>query len=64
MIVRDYNAIDETAWVRCQTRAFLQTAYFDNVLIFGNGFNATLVSFPLHQKSGTYYMSRFGLKLN
>lgn len=32
MIIRDYNANDETGWVRCRTLAFLQTAYFDNVL--------------------------------
>lgn len=32
MIIRDYRVNDETGWVRCRTLAFLQTAYFDNVL--------------------------------
>lgn len=32
MIIRDYNHRDETGWVRCRALAFLQTAYFDNVL--------------------------------
>lgn len=32
MIIRDYTNNDEIGWVRCRTLAFLQTAYFDNVL--------------------------------
>src|SRR5690625_3883398 len=32
MIIRDYNASDENGWVRCRTLAFLEIAYFDNVL--------------------------------
>ncbi|MEK4080504.1 GNAT family N-acetyltransferase [Solibacillus sp. FSL K6-1126] len=32
MIIRNYSVTDETGWVRCRTLAFLQTAYFDNVL--------------------------------
>ena len=32
MIIRDYKVTDEIGWVRCRTLAFLQTAYFDNVL--------------------------------
>jgi len=32
VIIRDYRVNDETGWVRCRTLAFLQTAYFDNVL--------------------------------
>lgn len=32
MIIRDYTPNDETGWVRCRTLAFLETAYFDNVL--------------------------------
>lgn len=32
MIIRDYNKRDETGWVRCRALAFLQMAYFDNVL--------------------------------
>ncbi|QFT89226.1 putative acetyltransferase [Bacillus sp. THAF10] len=32
MIIRGYTANDEIGWVRCRTLAFLQTAYFDNVL--------------------------------
>jgi ribosomal protein S18 acetylase RimI-like enzyme len=32
MIIRDYKTNDETGWVRCRTLAFLETAYFDNVL--------------------------------
>ncbi|MFG3611363.1 GNAT family N-acetyltransferase [Rummeliibacillus stabekisii] len=32
MIIRDYIKRDETGWVRCRALAFLQTAYFDNVL--------------------------------
>ena len=32
MIIRDYKVNDEIGWVRCRTLAFLQTAYFDNVL--------------------------------
>lgn len=32
MIIRDYKVTDEIGWIRCRTLAFLQTAYFDNVL--------------------------------
>lgn len=32
MIIRDYHSNDEIGWVRCRVLAFLQTAYFDNVL--------------------------------
>src|SRR5699024_11289370 len=32
VIIRDYKVNDEIGWVRCRTLAFLQTAYFDNVL--------------------------------
>ncbi|MFL0506571.1 GNAT family N-acetyltransferase [Ureibacillus sp. 179-F W5.1 NHS] len=32
MIIRDYRVNDEIGWIRCRTLAFLQTAYFDNVL--------------------------------
>ena len=32
MIIRDYEPDDEIGWVRCRTLAFLETAYFDNVL--------------------------------
>ncbi len=32
MIIREYSDTDEMGWVRCRTLAFLQTAYFDNVL--------------------------------
>lgn len=32
MIIRDYVPNDEIGWVRCRTLAFLETAYFDNVL--------------------------------
>lgn len=32
MIIRDYRPDDEIGWVRCRTLAFLETAYFDNVL--------------------------------
>lgn len=32
MIIRNYSVTDETGLVRCRTLAFLQTAYFDNVL--------------------------------
>ena len=32
VIIRDYRVNDEIGWVRCRTLAFLQTAYFDNVL--------------------------------
>lgn len=32
MIIRDYKVTDEVGWIRCRTLAFLQTAYFDNVL--------------------------------
>lgn len=32
MIIRDYGVNDEIGWIRCRTLAFLQTAYFDNVL--------------------------------
>lgn len=32
MIIRDYEHNDEIGWVRCRTLAFLETAYFDNVL--------------------------------
>jgi GNAT superfamily N-acetyltransferase len=31
-IVRPYQPSDEIGWVRCHTLAFLDTAYFDNVL--------------------------------
>jgi hypothetical protein len=29
---RDYQSSDQQAWLRCQTLAFLRTAYFDDVL--------------------------------
>lgn len=32
MIIRDYEPNDEIGWVRCRVLAFLETAYFDNVL--------------------------------
>ncbi|WP_037593004.1 GNAT family N-acetyltransferase [Sporosarcina sp. D27] len=32
MIIRDYEPNDEMGWVRCRVLAFLETAYFDNVL--------------------------------
>ncbi|MGG0643074.1 N-acetyltransferase [Sporosarcina gallistercoris] len=32
MLIRDYDPSDEMGWVRCRTLAFLETAYFDNVL--------------------------------
>ncbi|MER2118999.1 MAG: GNAT family N-acetyltransferase [Solibacillus sp.] len=32
VIIRDYKVTDEIGWIRCRTLAFLQTAYFDNVL--------------------------------
>lgn len=32
MIIRPYEAKDETGWVRCRVLSFLNTAYFDNVL--------------------------------
>jgi len=32
VIIREYSSSDEIGWVRCRTLAFLQTAYFDNVL--------------------------------
>ncbi|WP_404932077.1 MULTISPECIES: GNAT family N-acetyltransferase [Priestia] len=32
MYIRDYKSTDETGWVRCRVLAFLDTAYFDNVL--------------------------------
>jgi GNAT superfamily N-acetyltransferase len=31
-IIRPYQPSDEAAWVRCRALAFLDTAYFDNVL--------------------------------
>lgn len=32
MIIREYATGDEKEWIRCRTLAFLETAYFDNVL--------------------------------
>jgi GNAT superfamily N-acetyltransferase len=32
MEIRAYRETDELGWVRCRTLAFLETAYFDNVL--------------------------------
>ncbi|WP_456364914.1 GNAT family N-acetyltransferase (plasmid) [Priestia aryabhattai] len=32
LYIRDYKSTDETGWVRCRVLAFLDTAYFDNVL--------------------------------
>lgn len=32
MIIREYKNSDEIGWVRCRALAFLNTAYFDNVL--------------------------------
>ena len=32
-VVRAYRSDDEKQWVRCRTLAFLDTAYFDNVLV-------------------------------
>lgn len=32
MEIRDYQVKDEIGWVRCRALAFLDTAYFDNVL--------------------------------
>lgn len=32
MYIRDYKSTDETGWVQCRVLAFLDTAYFDNVL--------------------------------
>lgn len=32
MEIRSYHKTDEKNWVRCRTLAFLDTAYFDNVL--------------------------------
>lgn len=32
LIIRDYKEQDEKGWVQCRTLAFLETAYFDNVL--------------------------------
>ncbi|MDD9791790.1 GNAT family N-acetyltransferase [Priestia megaterium] len=32
LYIRDYKKTDETDWVRCRVLAFLDTAYFDNVL--------------------------------
>lgn len=32
MIIRDYEPKDEIGWVRCRVLAFIETAYFDNVL--------------------------------
>jgi len=31
-MIREYEPRDEQGWVRCRTLAFLETAYFDNVL--------------------------------
>ncbi len=31
-MIREYDPRDEQGWVRCRTLAFLETAYFDNVL--------------------------------
>lgn len=32
MIIRPYEHADETGWLRCRVLAFLDTAYYDNVL--------------------------------
>lgn len=32
MIIREYKKEDEQGWLRCRVLAFLNTAYFDNVL--------------------------------
>lgn len=32
MEIRRYSPKDEIGWIRCRTLAFLNTAYFDNVL--------------------------------
>ncbi|OWR32685.1 GNAT family N-acetyltransferase [Saccharibacillus sp. O23] len=32
MIIRPYEPADETGWLRCRVLAFLDTAYYDNVL--------------------------------
>lgn len=33
MLIRDYQNTDEQAWLRCRVLAFLNTAYYDTVLI-------------------------------
>lgn len=32
MVIREYSSSDEIGWLRCRVLAFLETAYFDNVL--------------------------------
>lgn len=32
MLIRDYQNEDEQGWLRCRVLAFLNTAYYDNVL--------------------------------
>lgn len=32
MIIREYRQTDEKSWIRCRVLAFLETAYFDDVL--------------------------------
>ncbi|HGN6593803.1 TPA: GNAT family N-acetyltransferase, partial [Bacillus tropicus] len=32
MLIRDYQNDDEQGWLRCRVLAFLNTAYYDNVL--------------------------------
>lgn len=32
MIIREYESKDEQGWVRCRVLAFLDSAYYDNVL--------------------------------